>query len=576
MLVAGVDVGNTTTEVVVVELPGSPGRPAYDSGGVRPLGWDWAPTRSTKGSTASLHGAAVLVRRIEQRLGRRVDLVAAAPLRPVHTRAASLTEAAPATGRLVVVPVGGATPGGLGTAVGVPVRIDAAVLVGQPVVLLVPAGTGYAATVTATGAWLAAGADVRGLLLADDEGVLVAARLPVALAGEVPVADEVELDRLADAVLVAVEIRPPGHPVQDVSDPIRLSALLGLAVGERSDAGVVAAALASVSRAVVALRPLAAVIPRPASDGAPAHVGSFELRTSRDVVPLAAGVGARVAGLAVGATSAWTAGTDRQVVDDLWLAELGEVARSVAARVDPAVARALVVAALTAGAELVDPAASLAAELGRPVHVVGSEAAAARAGAASTPGVRPSVTVVDLGGGTVDVIGPAGDEVVAAGAGELLTVAVSVFLGLPRGAADWVKRGPSSRLEAPQVLLAEDGTRTFLDAPAPSAALGSLVVGGPAGLLPFGGSLAPAEWRALRLRTKQRVLADNVVRAVRSLPGGAVPDDLLIVGGAAADAELVGLLHPGLPGVSVGRGDVAGVLGHRYAVAYGLALLALR
>ena len=81
---------------------------------------------------------------------------------------------------------------------------------------------------------------------------------------------------------------------------------------------------------------------------------------------------------------------------------------------------------------------------------------AARAGALTTPGARPGALVVDLGGGTVDVVAGDAREVVAAGAGELLTAAVATYLGLPRGAADWVKRGPCSRLESPQVLLAED------------------------------------------------------------------------------------------------------------------------
>jgi hypothetical protein len=99
-----------------------------------------------------------------------------------------------------------------------------------------------------------------------------------------------------------------------------------------------------------------------------------------------------------------------------------------------------------------------------------------------------------------------------------------------------------------------------------------LVAAGPAGLLPFGGPLAPAAWRSLRLRLKQRVLADNLARAMRSL--GEPAQDVLLVGGVAGDEELLGLLRTILPGVAVGRADVAGRLGHRCAVAYGLTLLA--
>ena len=53
---------------------------------------------------------------------------------------------------------------------------------------------------------------------------------------------------------------------------------------------------------------------------------------------------------------------------------------------------------------------------------------------------------------------------------------------------------------------------------------------------------------------------------------------ILIVGGAAADEELLGVLLRSLPrGAAVGRGNVGGTLsgpsaGHRYAAADGLAL----
>ena len=79
-------------------------------------------------------------------------------------------------------------------------------------------------------------------------------------------------------------------------------------------------------------------------------------------------------------------------------------------------------------------------------------------GALTTPGAQASALVIDIGAGTIDVIGPE-SEVVAAGAGEMLTMAVAVTLGVPLAAADWVKRGSSVRVEAGQRYEAEDGTR---------------------------------------------------------------------------------------------------------------------
>jgi len=550
-LVAGLDVGNTTTEVVIADTSASP--PA-------PVAWDRQPTRGHKGSDEALRGAAALVRRLERRTGRPVDAVVATSQRPVVTATVSLPRAAPQTGRLEVVPVRGSTPGGQGTAVGTPVRLDDQEPAHRgPVVLLVPSGFGFQAAAHLIGGRIAAGDDVRGVLVADDEGVLVAARLPAVL----PICDEVDVDRLTGASLVAVEVRAPGHPLRDLVDPIRLSALLGLPDGERADAAAVAGTLEDASRAVVAVRAHA----HPASPGPRLAVTFTSGEEAFELSPAelaTRGVGG-VAHLAIPGQVDWA-------VDDLWAVELRELATSTALRLQPSTARALVVAALHAEPAARDPRAVLEGELGAEVLVVASEPAAARAGALSTPRANPGATVVDLGGGTVDVIGPEGRRAVAAGAGEMLTATVSTYLGVPRGAADWIKRGPCVRLEAPHVVLAEDGSRTFTDESVAREATGSLAAPGPAGLLAFGADMAPAEWRALRIRAKERVLVDNVVRALRTLD--ASPAELVLVGGAAADEELLTLVRRAVPGAVVGRADVAGRLGHRHAVAYGLLLLA--
>ena len=241
-LVAGVDVGNTTTEVVVVEAG------AETTG---PLAWDRAPTRGHKGSTEAWLGAAGLVRRLERRIGGSVQLVAVAPQHPVDTRAASLPHASPPLGRLELVPSSGGTPGGTGLAVGAPMWADDPPRpTGTGVVLLVRPGSGFRVAVDAYRAWIRAGAEVRGMLLADDEGVLVAARLE----RPVPVLDQADVGRAATARLLALKVREPGHPLQSLVDPIRLSDLLGLGPDEVADAVALAAVLGDASKGVVGLR----------------------------------------------------------------------------------------------------------------------------------------------------------------------------------------------------------------------------------------------------------------------------------------------------------------------------------
>jgi hypothetical protein len=261
-------------------------------------------------------------------------------------------------------------------------------------------------------------------------------------------------------------------------------------------------------------------------------------------------------------------------VDDLWTVDLAAVAEAVQARQGAARSRPVTVAALFRDVPVTDPADALSSALGVPVETQPSEAHAARAGAVLGSPAREHAVVVDLGGGTVDVMSASG-VVVAAGAGQLLTASVAALTGGTEAASEWVKRGPAHRVEAPQLLLAEDGTRGFLDRPAPRETIGSLVVHGPAGLLPFSATLAPSEWRGLRRRLKVQLLGGNVARGLHTL--GLRPDTVVVVGGSAGDEEVLAAVSGALPpGTAVSRADVGGHLGHRFAVAYGLLVLLSR
>ena len=566
-VIAGVDVGNATTEVVLV------------SGG-KILGAGRVPTRGRKGSADSLRGAAALVRRVERQAGCTVEEGRIAPLRAVDTSVLTVPDAPAPAGRLRVLAAGVPTPGGTGACVGAPLSLadptprDAAALVA-----VVPPGLRYDEAAARLRALLAAGARIGAVLVAGDEGVLVAHRLPA----ELPVIDQVDAAAAVACQLLAVEVRPPGHTLRLLADPVALAARLGLPGRETGDAAAVSRALADHANAVVGL-----LLAAPAGPAAPAE--PWVITASDGRLPLRAAcarlagwpvgavrvLGTGAAGTGTGGTGADWIGADGTEVDDLFAVDLAAAAEAATAR-PGSTGRAMLVASLSrAGDE--QAAAVLSGLLGVPVRSPGTEPAAARLGALTTPGARDDAVVADLGAGTVDIIGPVGD-VVAAGGGELLTAAVAEMLGIPRAAADWVKRGPCVRVDGGQRFEAEDGTRGFLDIPAPASASGMLAVDGPGGWLPFDRRHGPGEWRAIRLRLKQAVLAANFRRAVRTL--GQDPSRLaqvLVVGGPAGDEELLGVITRSLPdGAAVGRGDVGGTcpgepLGHRYAVALGLAL----
>ena len=553
-VIAGVDVGNATTEVVLV------------SGG-KILGAGRVPTRGRKGSPGSLRGAAALVRRLERQLGGTVGEARIAPLRAVDTAVVTVPDTAGPAGRLRVLAAGVPTPGGTGACVGPPLRLDDAPRGGEAdVVAIVPPGLRYDEAAARVRALLAAGTRIGAVLVAGDEGVLVANRLP----GGLPVIDQVDTDTAAACRMLAVEVRPPGHTLRVLADPVALGARLGLdplAAAEAGAAAAVSRTLADQGNAVVGLLPVAPDAPETSAE-------PWVLTAEDGRLPLRAAI-PRLAGWPVGAVHGYGTGAAASDVDDLFAVDLAAAAEAATAR-QGSTSRAVLVASLSrAGNE--DAASVLGDLLQVPVHGPVSEPAAARLGALTTPGGRDDAIVADLGAGTIDVIGPGG-SVVAAGAGELLTAAVAEMLGIPRASADWVKRGPCVRVDGGQRFEGEDGRRGFLDVPAPASAAGMLAVEGPGGWLPFDRHHGPGEWRAIRLRLKQAVLAANFRRAVRTL--GQDPAQVLVVGGPAGDEELLGVVARSLPdGVAVGRGDVGGTcpggpLGHRYAVALGLALAA--
>ena len=559
-VIAGVDVGNATTEVAVVA----------DG---RLLGMDRLPTRGRKGSPESLRAAAALVRRLERRLGCQVDQARIAPLRAVDTTTMTVPQLPPPTGRLRLLAAGVDTPGGSGACVGTPLWLDGPVPAAAPagaVIATVPPGLGYARAAERLRGLIQAGVPVGAVLVAGDEAVLVANRLDI----QVPVIDQVDVAGVSACPLVAVEVRAPGQPLTLLTDPVALGAALGVPGSEAADAATLSRSLVDYSNAVVGY---AAAVPdavTPAGPGPPEPwvlVDGERVALRLACAQLPDWPVGRVS--AVGAADGGTASAPAEV-DDLFALDLAAVGDTATAR-RGSLGRAVLVASLQRLAAGSDHAGQLSELLGRPVRCLLTEPGAARLGALTTPGARPDAAVVDVGAGTIDVIAP-GAEVVAAGAGELLTAAVAETLEISRAAAEWVKRGPCLRVDGGQRFEAEDGGRGFLDRPAPASSAGMLAVMGPAGLLPFDRRHSPAEWRAVRLRLKQAVFAVNLRRALATL--GTSLGQVLIVGGPAGDDEMLGVLLRSLPGaVAVGRGNVGGTLtgtpaGHRYAAALGLAL----
>lgn len=557
VVVAGVDVGNHTTEIVLARIA---------AGAVEQVIHGQAPTRGRKGSADSLRGAAALLHKLETEAGVPADQLLLAALRPVDTATAPLPPpSSPRSPVRSLRKVDASTPAGAGFGVGrhVPLADLSSDVLAGPAVVSVDAATDFEVAAKQISWAVERGWDVVGVIAAQDDAVLIRNRIAI----DVPVVDEVELDGVAPGALIAVEVVAEGRAYRAMADPIALCVALELGHDRIQDVAEFTRELADSP--AIAVTPRSGPEPPPSVDddyvdctvdGARVRYSPAQAHSVLRLAPPGNVVEVRLR--AVKSARAGLA------VDDAFFTDLGAIDDGAWLRRGVADAKGTVVALLAA--DLVADAATTLADLtGRPTRTIATEPDAAAAGAWTTPGLPPGTVVCDIGGGTVDLIGQ-GLSVTAAGAGEAITTAVAQVLGVPRALAERVKRTPALRVEGPHVAHEEDGRRLFLDGPAPADAIGRLCTRGTAGLVPFSHKLAAEEWRSLRLAIKQETVAANIVRCLRAFD--TPPTALVLAGGGALDDELLRTVSEALraTGIVVGRASIDGVHGPRYAVASGL------
>ena len=542
-LVAGIDIGNSTTEIVIAS-------------GSEPIAWDRRPTRGMKGSEASIKAAVSLLQSLQREHQLTIEKVVVAPWQPVETLTSTIHEPLPDTGRLQILKTAHQSVVGDGWAIGQPWLITQAAMSEVSLIAVVPSGVGFEFAAAAINRELANGSNIVGAVIADDEAVLVAKRV----SADIPIADGVDTEIARTAQRLFLEVRPQNSSLKIATDVWALRSALELSEMDASPLNEIVRWVKNERTALIGLFS-ETQISNPINNGFIDWIDGTTTELFEAIAKIENSLIGDVSRIAI---------SDPISTSDIWAFDITKVLADRGLR-QVGHTRDLALAQLSPHSSSSN--LDLSEMFKVPVVVAESESFAARIGATSTPGVGSGAAILDIGGGTIDLISEV--ELSAAGAGELLTAAVAFALDTSRGAADWIKRGPAQRLESPQVLLSEDGSKNFVSeaAPYPASAMGSLVTPGPAGFLTFGQNLQPAEWRIMRQGLKQAAIGMNVARLIRSLEsktGTAKDLDLVVVGGPVADDELLPVIGA-IPGVKgIGRGNVAGKLGHRYAVAYGL------
>lgn len=597
--IAGIDIGNSSTEVALATL--------NEAGALTITHSALVETTGIKGTLRNVFGIQEALALVAKRAGINVSdisLIRINEATPVIGDVAMETITETIITESTMIGHNPKTPGGAGLGVGITITPEE--LLTRPAdssyILVVSSAFDFADIANVINASMRAGYQITGVILQRDDGVLVSNRLEKSL----PIVDEVlYIDRIPLGMLAAIEVAVPGKVIETLSNPYGIATVFNLNADETKNIVPMARALIGNRSAVVVKTPSGDVKAR----AIPA--GNLELQAQGRTVRVDVAAGAEAIMKAVDGCGkldnvTGEAGTNiggmlehvRQTMAELtnkpsseiFIQDLLAVDTSVPVSVTGGLAgefsleQAVGIASMVKSdrLQMAMIAREIEQKLNIDVQIGGAEAEAAILGALTTPGTTRPLAILDLGAGSTDasIINPKGEIIAThlAGAGDMVTMIIARELGLEdRYLAEEIKKYPLAKVESLFHLRHEDGSVQFFPTPLPPAVFARVCVVKPDELVPLPGDLALEKVRAIRRSAKERVFVTNALRALRQVsPTGNIRDIpfVVLVGGSSLDFEVPQLVTDALAHYRLvaGRGNIRGSEGPRNAVATGLIL----
>jgi len=597
--IAGIDIGNSSTEVALATL--------NEAGTLTITHSALAETTGIKGTLRNVFGIQEALALVARGVGIAVSdisLIRINEATPVIGDVAMETITETIITESTMIGHNPKTPGGAGLGVGITITPQELLTrpADAPYILVVSSAFDFADIASVINASLRAGYQITGVILQRDDGVLVSNRLEKPL----PIVDEVlYIDRIPLGMLAAIEVAVPGKVIETLSNPYGIATVFNLNAEETKNIVPMARALIGNRSAVVVKTPSGDVKAR----AIPA--GNLELLAQGRSVRVDVAAGAEAIMKAVDGCGkldnvTGESGTNiggmlehvRQTMAELtnkpsseiFIQDLLAVDTSVPVSVTGGLAgefsleQAVGIASMVKSdrLQMAMIAREIEQKLNIDVQIGGAEAEAAILGALTTPGTTRPLAILDLGAGSTDasIINPKGEIIAThlAGAGDMVTMIIARELGLEdRYLAEEIKKYPLAKVESLFHLRHEDGSVQFFSTPLPPAVFARVCVVKPDELVPLPGDLALEKVRAIRRSAKERVFVTNALRALRQVsPTGNIRDIpfVVLVGGSSLDFEVPQLVTDALAHYRLvaGRGNIRGSEGPRNAVATGLIL----
>lgn len=597
-LVAGIDIGNSSTETCIA---------LYDGKNMKTLSSGIAKTTGIKGTKENIKGLFLSLQKALEKIDKKVEdlyLIRINEAAPVIGDVAMETITETIITESTMIGHNPSTPGGAGIGVGNSVLIENIFSQdkNEDYIVVVSSEVSFEKAAEIINRATTEGYKITGAIVQKDDAVLINNRI----SKKIPIIDEVEhIEKVPIAMRTAIEVADKGKVISMLSNPYGIATLFGLSSEETKMIVPISRAIIGNRSAVVVKTPKGDVKLRIIPSGKLNILGSkkreVDVDKGAETIMEAIGLcqpiedvwgetGTNAGGMLEKVRIVMAQLTDKNP-SEIKIQDLLAVNTFVPKKVVGGIANefsmenAIGLAAMVKADKL--QMESIAGEvektLNKKVVVGGVEAEMAILGALTTPGTDKPLAIIDMGAGSTDAstITREGQITLChlAGAGNMVTMLIDKELGIDDfDVAEDIKKYPLAKVESLFHIRHEDGSVQFFDkALDPSIFARVIILKEEEGMIPLQIDESIDKIKRVRREAKEKVFVTNAIRALeRVAPQGNVRniDHVVLVGGSALDFEIPQMVTEKLShyGVVAGRGNIRGIEGPRNAVATGLAI----
>ncbi|RKD32753.1 diol dehydratase reactivase subunit alpha [Thermohalobacter berrensis] len=599
-LIAGVDIGNDTTETSLAKID--------DFGNVSFLASGIVKTTGIKGTKENIHGIFSSLKQVVDKANLKIsdiDLIRINEAAPVIGDVAMETITETIITESTMIGHNPSTPGGVGLGVGCTIRIEDLINKqgNDSYIVVISKNIDFSDAARILNKAFKHGIDIQGAIVQKDDGVLISNRIE----RKIPIVDEVELiEKVPIGMKAAIEVAPTGGVVEVLSNPYGIATVFDLDSSETKMVVPIARALIGNRSAVVIKTPKGDVKERRIPSGKIHIIGQKRrksvnvddgastimkiLKTCSPIIDIKGEPGTNAGGMLERVRQVMSKLTKQHpnsikiqdlLAVDTFIPQIVKGGLAGEFSMENAVGIAAMVKADRLQMKVI--ADILQSKLNIEVEVGGVEADMAIRGALTTPGSNVPLAILDMGAGSTDasLINRDGEiqSIHLAGAGNMVTMIINTELGLEDiELAENIKKYPLAKVESLFHIRHENGSIQFFEEPLPPEVFAKVIILKKDKMIPIPKEISIEKIKSVRKKAKEEVFVTNCIRALEKVsPTGNIKniEYVVLVGGSALDFEIPQLVTDALSryGIVAGRANVRGKEGPRNAVATGLILV---